>query len=62
MYFLQQVVVPVGIDITAYDCGRSCQVWLDPIGEGVALFKDLNYFQTGTQMFPRLDIWQKTID
>ena len=35
----------MGIDITAYDCWRSCQVWSDLKGEGVALSQDLNHFQ-----------------
>ena len=44
----------MGIDITAYDCRRSCEFWLDPKGEGVALSQDLNYFRTGTQpSFPK---------
>ena len=38
----------MGIDITAYDCRRSCEFWLDPKWEDVALSQDLNYFQTGT--------------
>ena len=37
MQCLQQVEVPVGIDITAYDSGRSCQVRPDPKGESVSL-------------------------
>ena len=37
MQCLQQVAVPVGIDITAYDSGRPCEVWPDLKGEGVAL-------------------------
>ena len=34
----------MGIDITAYDCWKPCQVWPDPKGEGITLFQDLNYF------------------
>ena len=44
----------MGIDITAYDCRRPFEFWPDPKGEGVALFQDLNHFQTGTQIQPSL--------
>ena len=43
----------MGIDRTAYDCGRR-EFWPDPKGEGVALFKDLNHFRTSTQIQPSL--------
>ena len=40
----------MGIDITAYDCGRPFEFWPDLKGKGVALFQDLNHFQTSTQI------------
>ena len=44
----------MGIDITAYDCGRPCEIWPGLKGEGVTLFQDLNNFRTGTQIQPSL--------
>ena len=48
MQCLHQVAVLVGISIAAYDCGRPCEIWPDPKGEGVTLFR------TGTQTQPSL--------
>ena len=44
----------MGIDITAYDCGRPCELWLGPKGEGVPLLKDLKNLWTRTQIQPNL--------
>ena len=52
MQCLQQVAVPVGIDIRAYDRGRPCELEPDPKGEGITLFQDLNNFRSGTQIQP----------
>ena len=38
--------------IAAYDGQSPCQFVPDLKGEGVALSKDLKYFQTGTQVQP----------
>ena len=54
MQCLQQVTVPVGIGIPAYDNGRPCEVGPDPKGEGVALSQDLNHFGSGTSFQPNL--------
>ena len=54
MYCLLQVAVPVGIDITAYDCGIPCEFGPDPKGKGVTLSQELNHFRTGTQIQPSL--------
>ena len=57
----------MGIDITAYDCRRPNEIWPDAKGEGVTLFKDLNYFRTGTQIQPSLkknsfEVWPLQAD
>ena len=66
MQCVQQVAVPLGIGITAYYCGRPCEIWPDPKSGGCnpfSGFEQLSDWQPDPAKFAKnFEVWPLQAD